>query len=108
MGQFMEMEETLMEENEDLIEKVGLLEMEWSWFKTLNRPRRIWKPKILLGNMFKVFAIVAPIWIRVNLYPWFGLGVLRCTSEIVGCWVNETLGQICWLFEGYWWLKLGF
>jgi len=28
MGQCMEMEETLMEENEDLIEKVGLLEME--------------------------------------------------------------------------------
>ncbi len=28
MGQFMEMEEGLMEENEDLIKKVGFLEME--------------------------------------------------------------------------------
>jgi hypothetical protein len=32
MGQFMEIEEALMEENKDLIEKVGLLEMEWGWF----------------------------------------------------------------------------
>jgi hypothetical protein len=28
MGRFMEMEKALMEENKDLIEKVGLLEME--------------------------------------------------------------------------------
>jgi hypothetical protein len=28
MGQFMEIEEALMEENKDLIQKVGLLEME--------------------------------------------------------------------------------
>jgi hypothetical protein len=28
MGQFMDMEEGLMEENEDLIKKVGFLEME--------------------------------------------------------------------------------
>ncbi len=32
MGQFMEIEEALMEKNKDLIEKVGLLEMEWGWF----------------------------------------------------------------------------
>jgi hypothetical protein len=32
MGQFMEIEEALMEENKDLIQKVGLLEMEWGWF----------------------------------------------------------------------------
>jgi hypothetical protein len=32
MGQFMEMEMTLMEENDDLIKKVSFLEMEWGWF----------------------------------------------------------------------------
>jgi hypothetical protein len=51
--------------------------------------------------MFRVFNIVAPTWIKVNLYPWFGLGVLGYTSEISGCGVKETLGQIWGLFEGY-------
>ncbi len=34
MGQFMDMEEALMEENEDLIDKVGLLEIKEidNWF----------------------------------------------------------------------------
>ncbi len=32
MGQFMKMEAVLMEENNDLIKKVGLLKMERGWF----------------------------------------------------------------------------
>jgi hypothetical protein len=71
-------------------------------------PWKWWNPRILLGTMFKVSTFVTPYWIKVSLYPWFGLGVLGCTSKILGSWVKERLGQIWGLFEGYWWLELGF
>lgn len=56
--------------------------------------------------MFRVFALVIFYWIRVSLYSWFGLGVLRCTSENLWFWVKERLGQIWWLFEGVWVVRI--
>ncbi len=66
--------------------------------KFLN-PWKWWNPKNLLGTMFRIFTFVTPYWSKVRLNLWFGLGVLGCTSENLGFWVKERLGQICGLFE---------